>query len=161
MFRIVVAAGLAACALVGQTPLSDARNADIRHTNFRFTMPKYGSLAEWEAHKEHLQRQILVAAGLAPLPDKTPLRPQILGRLERGEYSIEKVAIEAIPGYYLSGNLYRPLHPKGKVPAVLTPHGHWTYGRLENSENFSGQALGISLARQGYVAFAYDMVGYN
>src|SRR5437762_8342277 len=25
----------------------------------------------------------------------------------------------------------------------------------------SGPALGINLARQGYVAFAYDMVGYN
>jgi dienelactone hydrolase len=81
--------------------------------------------------------------------------------MERGEYSIEKVALETMPGYYLGGNLYRPLHPKGKVPAVLTPHGHWTYGRLENSDSYSGPALGISLARQGIVAFAYDMVGYN
>ncbi|HTT60917.1 MAG TPA: acetylxylan esterase, partial [Bryobacteraceae bacterium] len=109
----------------------------------------------------HLRRQILVAAGLYPLPEKTPLHPEISGRIERNGYSIEKVALETMPGYYLGGNLYRPLRPSGKVPAVLTPHGHWTYGRLENSETFSGQALGISLARQGYVAFAYDMVGYN
>jgi hypothetical protein len=44
---------------------------------------------------------------------------------------------------------------------VLTPHGHWTYGRLENQPLFSGPALCINLARQGQVAFAYDMVGYN
>ena len=149
----------AASALYGQA--TDARNVDLRHTDYHFSMPKYGTLAQWEAHKAQLKRQILVAAGLYPLPEKTPLHPLITGRIERADYSIEKVAIETMPGYYLGGNLYRPLHPKGKVPAALTPHGHWTYGRLENSDVYSGQALGISLARQGYVAFAYDMVGYN
>jgi dienelactone hydrolase len=124
-------------------------------------MPPYATLPEWEAHKAHLQRQILVAAGLYPLPEKTPLHPEISGRIERHGYSIEKVVLETMPGYYLGGNLYRPLHPAGKVPAVLTPHGHWPYGRLENSEDFSGPALGVNLALQGYVAFAYDMVGYN
>lgn len=158
---LVVIAVLVASALSAQPPATDARNIDIRHTDFHFTMPKYATLAEWEAHKAQLQRQILVAAGLDPLPERTPLYPQISGRIERGDYSIEKVALETLPGYYLGGNLYRPLHPQGKVPAILTPHGHWTYGRLENSEGFSGPALGINLARQGYVAFAYDMVGYN
>jgi len=131
------------------------------HLDFHFSMPKFATLSEWEAHKAHLRHQILVAAGLYPLPVKAPLNAQISGRIERAGYTIEKVVVETWPGYYLGGNLYRPAHPNGKVPAVLTPHGHWTYGRLENSENFSGPALGINLARQGYVAFAYDMTGYN
>src|ERR1017187_9973921 len=152
---------LAFACLAGSVLAADARNVDLRHTDFHFTMPKYGSPPEWEARKAHLRRQILAAAGLYPLPEKTPLHPEISGRMERGDYSIEKVALETMPGYYLGGNLYRPLHPKGKVPAILTPHGHWTYGRLENSEGYSGQALGINLALQGYVAFGYDMVGYN
>jgi dienelactone hydrolase len=158
--KIVLAGALMSAVLPAQVPATDARNLDLRHTDFHFTMPKY-TLPEWEAHKAHLQHQILVAAGLYPLPEKTPLHPEITGRIERGDYSIEKVALETMPGYYLGGNLYRPLHPPGKVPAVLTPHGHWSYGRLENSEGYSGPALGINLARQGYVAFAYDMVGYN
>jgi dienelactone hydrolase len=158
--QIVLAVALAAGPLCAQVPATDARNIDLHHTDFHFTMPQY-TLPEWEAHKAHLQRQILVAAGLYPLPKKTPLHPEVTGRIERAAYSIEKVALETMPGYYLGGNLYRPLHPQGKVPAVLTPHGHWSYGRLENSEDFSGPALGINLARQGYVAFAYDMVGYN
>ncbi|MFN7992262.1 MAG: acetylxylan esterase [Bryobacteraceae bacterium] len=145
----------------GQIPDTDARNTNIRHTDYKFSMPKFATRADWEAHKAHLRRQILVASGLMPMPEKTPLHPEISGRIERKGYSIEKVALETMPGYYLGGNLYRPLHPNGKVPAILTPHGHWTYGRLENAEGFSGQALGISLALQGYVAFAYDMVGYN
>ena len=161
MLKIVVAGALLSCVLSAQIPATDARNTAIRHTDFHFSMPAYATLPQWEAHKAHLQRQILVAAGLYPLPEKTPLHPEISGRIERGDYSIEKVALETMPGYYLGGNLYRPLHPAGKVPAVLTPHGHWTYGRLENAPTYSGPALGINLARQGYVAFAYDMVGYN
>jgi dienelactone hydrolase len=159
--QIVLAGVLLSAVLSAQIPATDARNIDLHHTDFQFAMPKYATLPEWEAHKAHLKRQILVAAGLYPLPEKTPLHPEISGRIERADYSIEKVALETMPGYYLGGNLYRPLHPKGKVPAVLTPHGHWTYGRLENSDGYSGPALGINLARQGYVAFAYDMVGYN
>jgi len=159
--QIVLAVALVAGRLCAQVPATDARNSNLRHTDFHFTMPAYATLPEWEAHKAQLRRQILVAAGLYPLPEKTPLHPEISGRIERSDYSIEKVALETMPGYYLGGNLYRPLHPKGKAPAVLTPHGHWTYGRLENSDGYSGPALGINLARQGYVAFAYDMVGYN
>ncbi|HEY6401617.1 MAG TPA: acetylxylan esterase, partial [Blastocatellia bacterium] len=40
-------------------------------------------------------------------------------------------------------------------------HGHWTYGRLENQHLNSGPARAASFARQGYIAFSYDMVGYN
>src|SRR5450755_372641 len=152
---------LAFACLAGSLLAADARNVDLRHTDFHFTMPKYGSPPEWEARKAQLWRQILVSAGLYPLHEKMPLKPLIFERIEREGYSIEKVALETMPGYYLGGNLYRPLHPTGKVPAILTPHGHWTYGRLENSEGYSGQALGINLALQGYVAFGYDMVGYN
>jgi dienelactone hydrolase len=159
--QIALAAALSTCALCAQVPATDARNANLHHTDFHFTMPHYATLLEWEAHQARLRRQILMAAGLYPLPEKTPLHPVISGRIERHGYSIEKVALETMPGYYLGGNLYRPLHPAAKVPAVLTPHGHWPYGRLENSVDFSGPELGINLALQGYVAFAYDMVGYN
>jgi len=161
LLKLLVAGAILRVLLDAQIPASDARNLDLRHTDYHFAMPHYATLSDWEMQKAHLRRQILVAAGLYPLPEKTPLHPEISGRIERADYSIEKVALETMPGVYLGGNLYRPLHPNGKVPAVLTPHGHWTYGRLENSDGYSGPALGINLARQGYVAFAYDMIGYN
>jgi dienelactone hydrolase len=76
---------------------------------------------------------------------------------------IEKVLIETLPGYYLAGNLYTPLKaaPAEGYPAIISPHGHWTYGRLENTEITSVPARAINLTRQGYVVFAHDMVGYN
>src|SRR5207253_8579085 len=59
------------------------------------------------------------------------------------------------------GNLYRPLGKPGKHPGVASPHGHWDYGRIENTPTVSVPARCINLARQGYVVFTYDMLGYN
>ena len=144
-----------------QVPAEDARNTYVPNTDTHFTMPVYRTLAEWEARRVHLRKQILAAAGLLPMPAKTELHPVIFGRLQREGYSIEKVYIESLPGYYVCGNLYRPLGKTGKRPGVLLTQGHWNYGRLENQQLASAPTLGASLAMQGYVAFSYDMVGYN
>ncbi|MEO7653599.1 MAG: hypothetical protein ABIZ80_24335, partial [Bryobacteraceae bacterium] len=155
------AALLFACAAAAQIPATDARNTNTPGTDTHFAMPVFQTRAAWEAHAARLRKQILSSAGLLPLPEKNPLRPTIFGRIEHNDYAIEKVYLETLPGYYLAGNLYRPVGRKGKLPAVLTPHGHWLYGRLENQPLASIPARCISLARQGYVVFAYDMVGYN
>ena len=126
-------------------------------------MPAYRTLAEWEIRRGQLRKQILSAAGLLPMPAKRDLHPLIFGRIENKDYSVEKVLLETQPGLYLGGNLYRPLRPapQGGFPAVLSPHGHWRYGRLEHTTLASIPARCINLARQGYVVFTYDMVGYN
>ncbi len=96
-----------------------------------------------------------------PVPVKGPLNAQIFGRIENKDYSIEKVYLETLPGFYLAGNLYRPVGRTGKLPAVAAPHGHAQYGRLEHGPLFSVPSRGINMARQGYVVFGYDMIGYN
>ncbi|HWY48266.1 MAG TPA: acetylxylan esterase [Bryobacteraceae bacterium] len=153
-------AGGAFC-LMAQIPQEDSRNINVPNTDTHFTMPAYRSLAEWEAHKQKLRAQILFAAGLIPSPAKNALNPVIFGRIEHSDYTIEKVYLETLPGYYLGGNLYRPRGRSGKVPGVLAPHGHWDYGRLEHQPLISVPLRCINLAKQGYVAFSYDMVGYN
>lgn len=147
--------------LAAQVPQQDARLTNIPNTDTHFALPKFTSVSAWEKRKAQLRRQILFSAGLDPMPEKAPLHPQIFGRIQTKDCIIEKVLIETLPGYYLGGNLYRPLNGAGKHPAVLNPHGHWTYGRLENQPLYSGPTLGANFARQGYVVFAWDMVGYN
>jgi dienelactone hydrolase len=149
--------------LLAQVPAQDSRNTDIPNTDTHFTAHTYKTLAEWQVRREHLRKQILSATGLLPMPKKTPLNPQIFGRIENRTYSIEKVLLETMPGYYLGGNLYRPLKavPPEGFPAIASPHGHWTYGRLEHTDTASVPARAINLAQQGYVVFTYDMVGYD
>src|SRR5579871_3501489 len=74
---------------------------------FPFNVPK--TKEEWEARRQRVREQILVAAGLWPLPEKTPLNPVIHGKIERDGYTIEKVFFASMPGHYVSGNLYRPV----------------------------------------------------
>ena len=159
--RLLVLVLLASAAMIAQVPAQDRRNVDIPETNTHFRVTPYRTLAEWQARAQHLRKQVMSAAGLLPLPAKTPLRPQIFGRIENKDYSIEKVYIETQPGFYLAGNLYRPVGRTGKFPGVLAPHGHAQYGRLEDGPLFSVPSRGINQARQGYVVFAYDMIGYN
>ncbi len=134
-------------------------NTDTTH----FVARTYKTLPEWQARKQALRTQILSAAGLLPMFPKNDLHPQVFGRLKNRDCYIEKVLIETLPGYYLAGNLYTPLKtaPAGGFPAIISPHGHWTYGRLEDTDITSVPSRAINLARQGYVVFAYDMVGYN
>ena len=139
----------------------DSRNAEIADYKTHFKMPDYTSRKQWEERRSSLRQQILSAAGLLPMPLKAPLRPRIIRRLTYQDYSIEAILIETLPGYYLGGNLYRPIGKTVAAPAVLLPHGHWKRGRLEDDPSYSVPALGINLARQGYVVFAYDMVGFN
>lgn len=160
--HLVAASLLLATSLAAADPVPPRdRRAEVRtlHTPWRFDPPR--DAAAWQGRARRLREQVLVAAGLWPPPEKAPLRAQVFGRLERGDHSVEKVFFESHPGFYVTGNLYRPLGRTGPFPGVLSPHGHWDYGRLENSATGSVPARAISLARQGYVVFSYDMVGYN
>jgi hypothetical protein len=139
----------------------DRRLRTVVHWQDTFSMPRYDTEEEWLQRAAHIRRRILLAAGLLPEPQRTPLNPIVTGRVERGGYSVENVAFETFPGFYGTGNLYRPLGATGRVPAILTPHGHWRDGRVGTPPENSAAARGVSFARQGYVAFAPDMVGYN
>lgn len=164
---------------------ADQRLTTVRTLNDKdFILKPPATLAEWQARRQAVREQILVATGLWPLPPKSPLNPVVHGRIDREGYSIEKVYFSSYPGHYVSGNLYRPRTkdgklPAGKLPAVLCPHGHWRDGRLYDAGDKAGkaqvdkkaektmegaryplQARCAQLARMGCVVFFYDMVGY-
>ncbi len=145
-------------------PQRDARLV-IREATTACPPPRAGAVQSWSRRAASLREQILSAAGLWPFPDRTPLRPQIFDRMELDGFTLEKVYFESFPGFYCTGNLFRPRNRKGPFPGVLNPHGHWNAGRLENALGDQGHASVpqrcMFFARQGYVSFAYDMVGYN
>jgi dienelactone hydrolase len=119
----------------------------------------YSDKAGWEARAKNIRECLLKEARLSPLPAKCDLKPVIRGKQERKGYTVENVAIESLPGFFVTGNLYRPSDPQAKKPmaAVLCPHGHSKKGRIADYT----QTRCAALARMGAIVFAYDMVGYN
>jgi cephalosporin-C deacetylase-like acetyl esterase len=135
--------------------------------------------AAWEREADRIRRQVQVACGLWPMPEKSLLEPVVHSSIDRGDYTVERVFFASRPGHYVTGNLYRPKNLSGKVPGVLCPHGHWPNGRFHDAgdeaaaeqirigaEEFESgahapvQARMVHLARMGCVVFHYDMVGY-
>ncbi len=153
--------GLASAQAMPGLPEMDQRATRIRHLHLPYTFQPFLTKETWLKRAGDLRRQIQVSAGLWPPVEKSPLKARVFGKVSKGDYSIEKVFFESYPGFYVTGNLYRPVGKKGPFPGILTPHGHWAYGRLENQSLASMPGLAINLARQGHVVFAYDMLAYN
>ena len=147
----------------GQQVYGDLRNLDDTHVRSHFPAPVYRSLEDWQSQRTRIRQQILVSAGLVPFPDKHPLNARRTSRKQHAGFYVEKVVIEPLSGFFLAGNLYVPLNASAtnKMPAVAVPHGHWKHGRAHQTAIYSVPALCANLAVQGYVAFAWDMIGYG
>ena len=119
--------------------------------------------ADWEARAALLRRGILKGAGLDPLPLRTPLNPIIRSRRVHDGYSVENVALEVVPGYYATGNLYRPVDAGGLHPAVISTHGHGPLGVPDQAPRYSEpmQIRCAALARMGAMVLSLDMFGYG
>ncbi len=92
----------------------------VKDRNTPRTFPEIKTRAQWEDSAREIREQILVSCGLWPMPEKTPLNAHVFGKIERDGYSIEKVYFQTFPGFYLAGNLYRPLG-KGSGPFPGVP----------------------------------------
>ncbi len=120
--------------------------------------------ASWEKRAKKIREVML--AGMQW--DKRPkiegnFHPIINNTRKMNGYIIENIAIESFPGFWITGNLYRPIDSgKGvKHPAILSAHGHWktpgNYGRFRADM----QKRCAAFAKMGAIVFAYDMVGYG
>ena len=121
----------------------------------------YSNLSEWQQRVRTNSEAILRGVGLAPMPKKCPLNPIVHSLRQYDGYTVENVAIESLPGVFVTGSLYRPTGGAGPFPAVLCAHGHWSsredYGRFRPDM----QKRCATLARMGAIVLAYDMVGYG
>src|SRR5918996_3675444 len=137
-----------------------AQRKPYRGVNDTYAAPQFTSRAAWNIRAAHIRELVLASAGLLPMPDRAPLNANVFGDIPHPDFIVSKVYFESLPGFFVTGNIYRPVGD-GPFPAILSPHGHWAYGRLENTALNSGPGRAIGLARQGFVVFTHDMAGYN
>jgi hypothetical protein len=121
----------------------------------------------WDAYARHVRERIQEGAGLSPWPRRTPLGAILRERRTHDGYTVENVAFESVPGYLVTGNLYRPLDGPAPHAAVLATHGHSR--RIEKPEDYDAHARFspamqlrcANLARMGAVVLSLDMFAYG
>lgn len=112
----------------------------------------------WENRAEIIRNGIIKGLRIEEMPKENfPFKPIIHSLKNMDGYTVENIAIVSFPGFYITGNLYRPTNYTGRIPAILSPHGHWEDRRF--SEDVQTRAA--VLARMGAMVFTYDMIGYG
>ncbi len=121
------------------------------------------NLNDWQARADSLRAHVRKGMELDVTPELTPLNPRFRNKKELNGYTVESVAFESLPGFFVTGNLYRPSgkHKQKSLAVVLMPHGHFSkeddYGRFRRDVQHNAAAM----ARMGALVFAYDMVGWG
>lgn len=195
-FQFLMTVATIACVLVTLRGLSaqvkvfsedvvpnDQRLQPPKDLNGYFPFQPPSNLDQWETRKAQLTHQVKVSLGLEPMPSRSDLNPVVHEKTVMDGYTVEKAFFESMPGFYVTGSLYRPSmdnpNRKDSMPGILCPHGHWSNGRfydagvagakaqiaagaesdVETARN-PIQARCVHLARMGCVVFQYDMIGY-
>ncbi len=111
------------------------------------------SAEQWKATLAERREKWREMLGLSPLPPRTPLEATVTGILDRGDYVVEKVHFQSVPGAYVIGNLYRPKEIKERLPAVLYLCGH-SIGKVAPGYQSHPRWFG----QHGYVALVLDPI---
>src|SRR5215472_7985009 len=115
------------------------------------------NLTELEHRKREVRSALFRSLGLDPFPERTQLNIQMLARLERRGYTVEKIVYESRPNFYVPANVYVPADLQERAPAVVCPTGHWMKTGKEDPVHVQPRCIG--LAQRGYIALAYDPIG--
>src|SRR5690606_12455455 len=68
----------------------------------------YKTKDEWQKRAAIIREGILKGADLYPLPDKSPLNAHYTNERKYDGYSVKNVAIESLPGVFVTVSLYLP-----------------------------------------------------
>ncbi|EON76621.1 hypothetical protein ADIS_3071 [Lunatimonas lonarensis] len=120
----------------------------------------YTQKPQWEKRAKAIRQQVLDGTGLNKPPKKGPLNA-VFGEIRHFDgYTVQNAAFESLPGVFVTGSLYRPAGATGQLPAILSPHGHWSQPGDVGRYRPDAQKRFASMARMGAMVWAYDAVGY-
>jgi len=106
-------------------------------------------------------------------PPKVDPKPEVLERVDRGEFVREKVVFSTGPLFRVPAYVHIPKGLKGRAPAIVDLHSHggmFVFGKEKvidfgvnhpamvayQEENYDGRPTATALARRGYVVITID-----
>ncbi len=152
--------------ITGHSQSSDLRQGEFYtesqgKTNLAEFARTYHDQQGWMKRAEQIRATIRHGAKLEQLPARCALNPIRNNKQVFADYTIENVAFESLPGFYVTGNLYLPRNFTGKIAGVACPHGHWKSAADYGRYRIDMQYRCATLAKMGAAVFAYDMLGYG
>lgn len=140
--------------------------------------PEFDFLATTEGRAEKWQNafasRLLGLLGINRIAQRAPDIPsaRLLSTVLTPDHVREEWAMETEPGRHVPFYILLPLNRSGRLPLVLTPHGHGEQGRAEyagvweseeHRERVTADELDVAVqaVRQGYIALAPEMRGFG
>jgi dienelactone hydrolase len=113
------------------------------------------SLKEWQQQRQQVKQIVLQSLGDLP-PRPSPLKVRTVATDKKEGYTIEKFVFDNGVDSMVPGYIAIPDKRNGRLPAILTMHGH-----SSSKENMFGyqptsQNVAEMLARKGYVVLGID-----
>lgn len=134
-----------------------------------FMRDEFRDLAAW---KQQGRARLLDLLHYAP--ERCPHRPEVLERIDRGDYWQERVLFNTTPEIRVPAYVLIPKQVKGRAPGLVALHDHggfYLWGKEKLVEDpaehavlsdfkrryYGGKSIASELARRGYVVVVIDM----
>jgi dienelactone hydrolase len=134
-----------------------------------FLREEFRDLAAWKRRTRGKLLELLHYA-----PPKCDPRPEVIERVDRGDYFRERVLFNTTPDIRVPAFVLVPKHAPRPAPAIVALHDHggfyfWGKEKLVEMEDehpvltgfkqryYGGNSIASALARQGYVVAVIDM----
>jgi cephalosporin-C deacetylase-like acetyl esterase len=132
-----------------------ARAAELE----REFLPGVKTSADFERLRPQLRADFFDMLGLKPMPERTPLKATVTGKVEQAGYTLEKLHFQSLPGLYVTANLYLPRPAQERYPTILYQVGHYNAHRRDGNKAAPDcLQQGAWFATHGYVALMMDTI---
>src|SRR4051812_28688095 len=102
---LTLALGSSVTAFAAALPMKEPRQTEEQAREQLAGFAKtWHTQAEWEARAKNIRESILREANLTPLPARCGLKPIIWRKQVCAGYTVENVAFESLPGFFVTGN---------------------------------------------------------
>lgn len=130
---------------------------------YRFSATTQDDARHWQIETRKALNETI---GFQDFPGVAP-EPQVLERVDKGDYIREKVLIHTTPWTVMPVYLLRPKGIEGPIPTVIAFHGHgygvkdivglWEDGSERDTPDGYHQDFGVALCRRGFLVAAPEI----
>jgi dienelactone hydrolase len=111
--------------------------------------------ADWEQFRGERIKALRDSLGSFPEVPRF-MRIEVTKTIRADDYAIENLLFESRPGVWVTGNLYRPIAKRERMPVILIVHSH--HAPKEQGEL---QDIGVTWARLGCLVLVIDQLGHG